>query len=123
MTEICEICYDNDCERTLVCNHKLCGTCFTHVDKCPFCRKEIINLRTVLKPLMKEYDSLYDREYDVDARENRTFAYTILYEDRLFYKEFYKMKLSLVEVNKELYHPIVIDGYVYQTSGKYSFEN
>ena len=121
--EICEICYENENNQKLFCKHKLCKKCFAKVDKCPFCRREIINLKTILKPLIKEYDSLYDVEYDVDARLNRTFAYTIFYEDRLYYNAFYKMKLSLVEVNKELYQPIVIDGYRYQTSGEYVFEN
>ena len=98
--EICEICYEHKNDRKLFCNHKLCGKCFAKVDKCPFCRRDIISLRTILKPLIKEYDSGYDEEYDADARLGRTFAYTIFYEDRLYYKDFYNMKLSLVEVNK-----------------------
>ena len=40
--EECIICYISNKTIELKCNHRLCRDCTSRIDKCPFCRREII---------------------------------------------------------------------------------
>ena len=75
----CEICYDGEIERVLPCKHLLCSKCFKCINKCPFCRNPNINMKSILAEFIKDYNGLYDKEYDNDMRDDYTFAYYIFH--------------------------------------------
>ena len=107
----CEICYEQDVERVLPCKHSLCSKCFMRVNKCPYCRRQNINMKSVLAELIKDYDGMYDKEYDVDLREDYTFANYIFNEFRN-----HVMREGLIKLPKtctphlDLYGRVEVDG-------------
>ncbi len=49
----CSICFEATCHKTPICNHVVCLSCESKINKCPICRKEFI------KPVPIDL-SLYD---------------------------------------------------------------
>jgi hypothetical protein len=90
----CEICYEQDVERVLPCKHRLCSKCFVCVNKCPYCRRPNINMKSVLAPLLEDYDGLYDKEIDNDMRDDYTLPFYIFHfrnRDRIIKEGYIKL--------------------------------
>jgi len=68
-------------------------------------------MKSVLAPLMEDYDGLYDREYDNDMREDYTFANYIFNEFRNHVIREGIMKLpKTFTPHRDLYGMVEVDG-------------
>ena len=72
LSDNCITCCEYEANCSLNCNHKVCKSCYTEINLCPFCRRTILRLDKILNPIMKEYHRMND--IDLGFTENDTFA-------------------------------------------------
>ena len=113
--ETCYICYEDEANCSLNCDHKVCKSCYTEINLCPFCRRSILRLDKILNPIMKEYHRMND--IDLGFTENDTFANFLFYHEYWGASEMFKHKANLTRM--DLYNPYVHDNYRLICSGKY----
>ena len=69
----CTICFVNEQNKVLSCEHKVCEDCYENIDSCPFCRNKID------KPISNTdtpIDSPIDSPIDTTIHTRRTNIYT-----------------------------------------------
>ena len=118
--EICDICFENENNITLSCNHKLCHKCVNHINKCPFCRRDILRVNNIMKDLMFGYN-LVDPESDFSMRECCTFANDFFHFSKKYYSKY--CKINIQSKNFKLYHPDFIEGEMGWTKTQFIFSN
>ena len=116
--ETCNICYEDEANCSLNCDHKVCKYCYAEINLCPFCRRTILRLDKILNPIMKEYHRMND--IDLGFIENDTFANFLFYHECWGASEMFKHKANLTRM--DLYNPYVYDNYRLIRSGKYIHE-
>ena len=116
--ETCNICYEDEANCSLNCDHKVCKSCYAEINLCPFCRRSILRLDRILNPIMKEYHRMND--IDLGFTENDTFANFLFYHEYWGASEMFKHKANLTRM--DLYNPYVYDNHRLICSGKYIHE-
>ena len=117
--ETCNICYEDEANCSLNCDHKVCKSCYAEINLCPFCRRTILRLDKILNPIMKEYHRMND--IDLGFTENDTFANFLFYHEYWGASEMFKHKANLTRM--DLYNPYVYDNHRLICSGKYIHES
>ena len=112
--ETCDICYEDEANCSLNCDHKVCKSCYAEMDLCPFCRRSILRLNLIMKENRRMND------LDSGFIENDTFANFLFYHEYWGASEMFKHKANLTRM--DLYNPYVYDNYRLICSGKYVHE-
>ena len=107
------------------CKRKLCKSCFTRVETCPCCRREIVKVNKIMKQLIEDYNGM-DNGYSLDEAftEFDTFANVVFHHK--FWNDYVEMLNVFVRKvnvsNPELYNPqYATNGYI--ESGKYIYKS
>ena len=56
----CKICFENEQNKILPCEHKVCESCYENINVCPFCRKNLNKPIIITITTIDEY-TIYDR--------------------------------------------------------------
>ena len=60
--EQCNICYEDEANCSLNCDHKVCKSCYNEINLCPFCRRSILRLDKILNRYLsnlRKYNELH----------------------------------------------------------------
>ena len=74
----CTICFENEQNKILPCEHKVCENCYQNINLCPFCRNTLNKPIIIMETTTHRTSSSDSEEFTIYDRINRMAFYIFI---------------------------------------------